>query len=176
MVSSVLRTVSLGFVALPLLACSGPPRYVAGGLAPAQTAHEARPELRDDPAAHSKEAQLWRQVYAGLLGAPYRYGGTTPRGFDCSGLVGYAYRAFDGRRLPRTVAALFAYGRPVKTRDLRVGDLVFYTVHGRAPSHVGIYLGGERFLHASRKIGVTVSHLDEAYYARRFVGARRLTR
>jgi cell wall-associated NlpC family hydrolase len=108
------------------------------------------------------------------LGAPYRYGGAGPDGFDCSGLVTYAYRQL-GVAVPRTAAQQFAAATPVPRGELRPGDLVFFRLDGRDVSHVGIYAGDERFVHAPQSGGnVRVARLDDEYFRRRYAGAGRL--
>jgi len=106
-----------------------------------------------------------------LVGVPYRYGGSTPRsGFDCSGLVSFVYRHF-GITLPRTSYGQFGTGRSVARAALRPGDLVFFDGVG----HVGMYVGGGRFIHSpSSGKRVQVSSLSESWYRSRYVGARRL--
>ena len=108
------------------------------------------------------------------LGTPYRRGGTSRRGLDCSGLVGAVYGE-QGLELPRTAAEQFREGAPVLESDLRPGDLVFFRdTYKRGISHVGIYIGDGRFLHAAgRRHGVIVSELSRPYYQLRFAGARR---
>jgi len=108
------------------------------------------------------------------LGTPYRRGGTTRRGLDCSGLVGAVYGE-QGLDLPRTAAQQFAEGVAVAATDLRPGDLVFFrNTYKRGISHVGIYIGDGRFLHAAgRRHGVIVSELSRPYYRIRYAGARR---
>jgi cell wall-associated NlpC family hydrolase len=108
------------------------------------------------------------------LGTPYRRGGTTRRGVDCSGLVGAVYGE-QGLDLPRTAAQQFAEGVAVAASDLRPGDLVFFRdTYKRGISHVGIYIGDGRFLHAAgRRHGVIVSELSRPYYRLRYAGARR---
>ncbi len=108
-------------------------------------------------------------------GVPYRNGGTDPAsGFDCSGLVWYVY-ARHGRQVPRTVAELFRAGVEVDPADLEAGDLVFFDISGRGPSHVGIALGGDRFVHAPNSRGeVRVERLEASYWASRLVGIRRM--
>jgi cell wall-associated NlpC family hydrolase len=108
------------------------------------------------------------------LGTPYRMGGTSRRGLDCSGLVGAVYGE-QGMDLPRTAAEQFHEGAPVAESDLRPGDLVFFhDTYKRGISHVGIYIGDGRFLHAAgRRHGVIVSELSRPYYHLRFAGARR---
>jgi cell wall-associated NlpC family hydrolase len=108
------------------------------------------------------------------LGTPYRRGGTTRRGLDCSGLTGAVYGE-QGLDLPRTAAEQFAEGVAVAVSDLRPGDLVFFRdTYKRGISHVGIYIGDGRFLHAAgRRHGVIVSELSRPYYRSRYAGARR---
>lgn len=108
-------------------------------------------------------------------GARYRRGGTGARGFDCSGFTRYIYAKSAGIRLPHCSAAQASCGRPVARSGMRPGDLVFFHTRRRGISHVGLYIGGNRFIHASTpKRGVLVSSLNERYYAARFRGARRV--
>lgn len=109
------------------------------------------------------------------LGVPYRYGGASPQGFDCSGLVWYSYRQL-GLRVPRTTAGLQADSRPVPTAELRPGDLLFFRFTGGSKaSHVGIYLGDRRFVHAPSRGGwVSRARLDSEFWRSRLVGAGRL--
>ncbi len=107
------------------------------------------------------------------MGVRYRWGGMSPRGFDCSGLIGYVMRSV-GVRLPRTAAELYVSGRPVSTNELRVGDIVFFETTRPGPSHAGIYIGNDQFIHASSGFGrVTVTSMDYPYYRPRYLGARR---
>lgn len=107
------------------------------------------------------------------LGVPYRYGGDTPRGFDCSGLVHYAYAA-AGRAVPRTTHALWLAAEPVTDRDLQHGDLLFFRFDGKM-SHVGMYVGSGRFVHApSRGRFVVVEDLRAEYYRDAYIRAGRL--
>ena len=110
------------------------------------------------------------------IGIPYRFGGSDPRsGFDCSGLVNHVFRETLGIALPRTSRQLAAVGVPVARDELRPGDLVFFNTRGAANSHVGIYLGDDRFVHAPRaRTLVRIDRIGDPGYRERFEGARRL--
>lgn len=111
-----------------------------------------------------------------FLGVKYRYGGGSPNtGFDCSGLVVYAAEKSLGLQLPRSSRAIAGEGESIKRNELRKGDLVFFNTRGHRFSHVGIYLGDQKFVHAPRTgAKVRVESMDIAYWAKRYNGARRL--
>jgi len=108
-----------------------------------------------------------------LLGIKYRYGGSTTKGFDCSGFVRYVFGKL-GIDLPRSSRELYKVGQKVSKDELRVGDLVFFNTSGKDVSHVGIYMGDGRFVHSSTSKGVTYTSMNDKYYAKRYVGARRI--
>ncbi|HCP77881.1 MAG TPA: hypothetical protein DIU11_09115, partial [Pusillimonas sp.] len=110
------------------------------------------------------------------LGVEYKYGGDEPdTGFDCSGLVIYAAEKSLGLKLPRRSADIARQGIAVERSELRKGDLVFFNTLGRRFSHVGIYLGNHKFVHAPRRgAQVRVESMDIAYWKKRYNGARRL--
>jgi peptidoglycan endopeptidase LytE len=108
-----------------------------------------------------------------FIGTPYRWGGTTPDGFDCSGFVQYVYAHF-GVRLPRTSGEQFGAGLPVAFSALSAGDLVFFDANGPGPTHVGIYIGDGRFVDAGSD-GVGVDSFSNSYWRAHYVGARRVT-
>ena len=112
----------------------------------------------------------------GYLGTRYRYGASGARGFDCSGFTSYIYRQ-HGISLPHNSAAQYRVGKPVSRSELRPGDLVFFRTRGNRISHVGIYIGNGKFVHASSARGrVRVDTLTSGYYHQRYVGARRITK
>jgi cell wall-associated NlpC family hydrolase len=114
------------------------------------------------------------RVAQGMLAVPYRFGGTTLWGLDCSGFVQKTF-AFLNLDLPRSAREQFREGAKVAKADLSPGDLVFFRTYAKYPSHVGIYLGDNRFVHASsREKKVTVDSLDTPYYVKRYIGAKRL--
>ncbi len=109
-----------------------------------------------------------------LLNIPYRFGGNTLFGLDCSAFVQMVY-GFIGIDLPRSAREQFNEGNPVKKEELSIGDLVFFRTYAPFPSHVGIYLGNNLFIHASsQKKKVTIDSLQTPYYFKRFIGAKRL--
>lgn len=109
-------------------------------------------------------------------GAPYRYGGSSPSGFDCSGFVSYVYKNTVKVDLPRTAEGMFSRGTAVEQTELATGDLVFFNTLGRSLSHVGIYIGNGQFVHASSSGSkrVMISSLSESYWSKRYNGARRI--
>lgn len=111
-----------------------------------------------------------------FLGVKYRSGGEDPgQGFDCSGLVAYAAEKSLGLKLPRTARDQAREGISVDRKDLRRGDLVFFNTLGRKFSHVGIYLGNQKFVHAPRTgARIRVESMDISYWNKRYNGARRL--
>ena len=116
-------------------------------------------------------------IYAlGLIGVDYRFGGTTPeRGLDCSGLVRYVFQQVTGVMLPRTSQEISRLGAKIPLAELMPGDLVFFNTRRLQFSHVGIYLGEDRFIHAPRQGGeVEVVTLSKVYWQKHFDGARRL--
>lgn len=110
--------------------------------------------------------RLWR-------GTPYRLGGMTTHGIDCSGFVLVTFKALLDQRLPRTVDEQAALGSSVSTDDLRSGDLVFFKISATM-RHVGIYMDQGRFMHASTRRGVMISGLSDGYWRDRFWQARRI--
>jgi cell wall-associated NlpC family hydrolase len=126
--------------------------------------------------ASSEKGDLVIRLAKRYLGAPYVWGGSSPSGFDCSGFTSYILRQF-GVRIDRTAAEQAGQGTRVKKSDLQIGDLVFFDTNGgyNHINHVGFYIGSGRFIHASNPgDDVKISDLDESYYARAYMTARRV--
>ena len=152
-VAPSVRRLSAAFFALLLSACaSGPTAPVT------------------DPASADRAAGSALK----MVGKPYRYGGATPAGFDCSGLVQYSYKQ-AGVALPRATDAQLRASQPLRGQHLRRGDLLFFDQEGKKKSHVGIYLGDGRFVHApSSGKAVRTDRLDSAYWKKHLSEARRI--
>ncbi len=119
--------------------------------------------------------QKLRQVVSRYQGVPYRRGGTSAKGLDCSGFVYVVFKELNGSILPRTTRKLRRTGRAIPLRFARPGDLVFFRGgHWNTINHVGIYLGKDEFAHASSSAGVTISSTNEKYYKKRYSGTRRV--
>lgn len=125
------------------------------------------PEEADSALANELE-----QVFQRYEGSPYRYGGMTSDGFDCSGFILTAYREALGQQLPRTTSQMLTAGREVRRDQVEPGDVVFFRIGGKE-QHAGIYMGGSRFIHASSSAGVTESSLNNRYWQNRYTRARR---
>lgn len=106
------------------------------------------------------------------IGVPYRWAGTNASGFDCSGFVMAVYKEM-GLNLSRMADSQYYQGQKISKQDLSVGDLVFFSTYTSGVSHVGIYVGENRFIHASSSKGVIIDSLDDPYYRARYVGSCR---
>ncbi len=130
-----------------------------------------------DEAASSSLGQQIADYALQFVGYPYVYGGSSPSGFDCSGFTSYVYRQF-GYSLNRSAANQLDNGTPVSMSELQPGDLVLFKKAGtgsKRASHVGLYIGGGQFVHASTStVGVIISNMTDAYYTTGFVGGRRI--
>lgn len=149
---------------LLLAACSGPRPRTA-----------AEPPLLDPRGIAVSNDILFRAI--GLVGTPYHWGGNTPQsGFDCSGLVVYVFREIAGVALPRTTQEMYTLDYAEVRRDrLQGGDLVFFNTSGRDISHVGIYVGQDRFVHAPNEGGtVRLDYLSNVYWSAHYRGAKRV--
>jgi cell wall-associated NlpC family hydrolase len=131
----------------------------------------------EHPVARVLQSAQDLAIYAlGLIGVDYRYGGSSPEhGLDCSGLVRYVFQEVVGVTLPRTAREMARLGGRVAPGDLQAGDLVFFNTRSSPFSHVGIYLGDDRFIHAPHRGGeVEIVTMSQRYWQQRYDGARRL--
>jgi LysM repeat protein len=131
-------------------------------------------DLQKSAELNPNNVKLLKKSAFGFLGTRYRFGGTTKRGLDCSSFVQHVFKELDVS-LPRTAREQFEVGNKVSSVDLQKGDLVFFRTYASFPSHVGIYLGNNRMIHASsRDRRVVISALNTPYYRSRFLGAKRI--
>ena len=153
-----------------IAACATPPEQP--GVPPAGSAYSqaAQPPFND--AAIEKRL---RQEFKKWKGIRHQLGGNGGRGIDCSGFVKVVYKDVFKIELPRTTRAQVNQGRAIPIEALQAGDLVFFQPPGY-PRHVGIYLSGSEFVHASKSKGVTLSRIDETYWERYYWTARRIIR
>jgi peptidoglycan endopeptidase LytE len=107
-----------------------------------------------------------------FIGTPYRSGGSSPKGFDCSGYTSYVYKNF-GIDLPRTAADQYNYGQVVSAAEAKPGDLVAFK-SGGSISHVGIYMGGGKFIHSSSSRGIMISEVYDSYWGKKVLGFSRV--
>ncbi|MDQ7988369.1 MAG: C40 family peptidase [Candidatus Dactylopiibacterium sp.] len=155
-------------LALTLAACSSVPTSPDGKW--------ARPDYAS-PADQHTANEIVMQAMA-LLDTGYRFGGRNPEaGLDCSGMVSLVVEKVTGRRLPHNAAQIAAQTYRIDRDELKPGDFVFFNTTGKTYSHMGIYLGDGRFVHAPSSRGkVRMERLDLAYFAKRYTGARSLFR
>lgn len=160
------RVVLAAAIAGVLAACSGPPR------APEPDSRATLPPTAPGPADPVRAQVVFTALQ--MVGVPYRWGGSSPEGFDCSGLVQYAY-SNAGLKLPRTAEAQLEASSPVTLENAQAGDLLFFRQDGRT-SHVAIYLGEGRFIHApSTGRQVSLDSFGNAYWRMHFARAGRIT-
>ncbi|MDO4906523.1 C40 family peptidase [Neisseria sp.] len=165
----ILRAAALAAAAFALASCgstssprSKPKTHAAKSVQPVRIKHISQQEGGRELILQSMD----------LVGTPYRWGGTTENGFDCSGMIQYLYKNALNVNIPRTSRQMAEASRKISPKKLKSGDLVFFNTSGRGISHVGLYIGNGEFIHAPRS-GSTVrtERLDKPYYAQRFVKA-----
>jgi NlpC/P60 family protein len=139
-----------------------------------QTRARPQPPPRTQPSS-AVDGYALAGTALSLRGAPYRDGGADPTGFDCSGFTQYVFAKY-GVALPREVRDQFHEGKSVKGDELTAGDLLFFTTVAPGPTHVGIAIGGDQFVHAPSSTGVVrVERLSSSYWSPRYLGARRVS-
>lgn len=155
------RRIGLTILCGVLSACSVLPKY------------SSLPDFDKDVSAGLEDYSI---AAIGLVGVPYRYGGNTPKGgFDCSGLIGYVYQKTGDILLPRTTQEMGKLGKSLGNQTPAPGDLVFFNTQGDPHSHVGIYVGKGRFVHAPSQGGtVRLEKITASYWATRYTESRRI--
>jgi murein DD-endopeptidase / murein LD-carboxypeptidase len=167
---------------LILISCASQPRFRSEPVEKKVTITVPEEETRNteetqsfgDEGKSGVDLEKMGNIIDSYLGVPYKLGGETRTGMDCSGLVVAVYRQYKGFKLPHDTQKLFKLVKRVDKEDLSYGDLVFFSDGYFGVSHVGIYLGGGKFVHTSQELGVVVSSLDEDYFSKRYAGARRV--
>ena len=160
-----IRFFSLAITVLSLAACGSNPAAPPAAKKPSTGQVVTRAQR---PTAGERAAAVALEQ----VGVPYRYGGSTPGGVDCSGLVQYSYTR-AGVRVPRTTGQLWSASDPVGRHELRAGDVLFFSIEGKL-SHVGMYLGEQRFVHAPQSgRNVSVESLNSPFYQAAFIRAGR---
>lgn len=143
-----------------------------------EPSHRDNENESNDPTAIGSGAQIDQsimyRIISRYLDTPYEKGGSGKLGLDCSGLVYVVYRDYDGTRLPLSVQSLYRLDNRVDYDDISFGDLLFFRIDDRRVSHVGIFVGNGRFVHASETRGVVIDDLADEYFATRYAGARRV--
>jgi len=197
--STVMRhalvVILLGFLAMTAAACASSnavPRPFPGGpvakakprptapIAPDAPNAPGAPIAPDAPVdapdliAHRYDGRAVAEYALAFRGVPYRFGGADPAGFDCSGLVQYVFAQY-GIIVPRVVEQQWELGDKIKPREIKAGDLLFFSTKGPGASHVAIALDSERFVHAPNSTGVVrVEALTSAYWGSHYLGGRRI--
>ena len=159
-------------LALSLVACQSTVRYTSGG-------DVYDPDVNNQPSSGEQSGSVvvpasMGKIIAGYLRTPYKSGGMNKDGIDCSGLIHVVYKQYNGTRLPVNSGKLFNNLRSVEYENIKYGDLIFFNLNGAGISHVGIYVGNQKFVHASKSRGVIISSMKENYYRNAFKGARRV--
>ncbi len=150
-----------------LTACSTPPRYLE---------QDRGEKNRYFSVTTFSETEVRRQLleqFNRWKGTPYRYGGNSLNGVDCSAFVQNTYWEKFNKRIPRTTRTQIKVGKRIQKSQLRVGDIVFFKT-GRNSMHNGIYIGNAQFIHASSSKGVTRSSLHNTYWRKRYLTSRRI--
>lgn len=117
--------------------------------------------------------ELYNQVRSWYR-TPYKYAASSEKGIDCSGFVNEIFRSVYEKKIARSAIEIFQECSPIHNQDMKEGDLVFFKIRKKRISHVGVYLGGNKFAHASTQQGVIISDLSEDYYKKYFAGAGRI--
>ena len=176
-----IRNFILIFILITFTGCAAQPRYTPYPVEtkshpPAEEKGESRKETpSSEKESRTKVDQIkMSPIIDSFLGTPYKEGGTSRLGMDCSGFVVEVYKKYAGFNLPHNTEKLFKLVKKVDKEKLGYGDIVFFSDSGFLPSHVGIYIGEGKFVHSTQGYGVIVSSLEDERYRKSYIGARRV--
>ncbi len=156
-----------------LIGCQGgAPRY-GGGHHSDEGTRQKQKQVTHIPTSAVDPIEMGK-IIDRFLGKPYAGKNKQHKGYDCSEFIITVYNEYSSIHLPRTTEKLFKTGKRVEKSNMVFGDLVFFDTGGRGVSHVGIYIGFDEFAHASLSGGIIISSMNEKYYLKRYVGARRV--
>jgi cell wall-associated NlpC family hydrolase len=158
--------------------CSSAPKAPSDNIASTKIIGQSQPGVAStriiNPRQPVEPNHTLIEIAEGLRGKPYRYGGGTPKGFDCSGFVHYAYSK-AGLSIPRTTGEQYRIAQRLSISEARPGDLLFFRINSRKLKHVGLYMGNRRFIHASTsKRRIAEASLDDPYWDKRLLGVGRI--
>jgi cell wall-associated NlpC family hydrolase len=163
---------------LIIMGCVSQPRYTSYPIvrkSPSPFEESKGETLTFEEESQTKIDQVkMAQIIESFLGTPYKKGGASKKGIDCSGFVMEVYKKYAGFILPHNTEKLFKLVKKIDKEKLGYGDLVFFSDFGFSPSHVGIYIGEGKFVHSAEGYGVTVSFLNDERYRKSYIGARRV--
>lgn len=154
--------------ACALIGCKPYPRYTSS------QEQKPRVAIQDSAGLTTNDNLRLGLIMQSYLGKPYTGRSKYVDGLDCSFFVSEVFRKFDRRQMPRTVAEQYRLGKQITRRALAYGDLVFYRTARSKVSHVGVYVGENKFIHASTSRGVIITDMAEKYWSKRYVGSRRI--
>lgn len=175
----MIRLICCIFLSLTLAACSSskaPSKKKSRPTASTSRASSSAKKIRITHISAQKGGSEVVMYAMGLIGIGYQFGGSNPQaGFDCSGMTGYIYKNALGVTLPRTAADIANASRVINKSQLKVGDLVFFNTNGKPYSHMGIYIGSSKFIHAPSTNGlIRTESMNNRYFAQRFTSAHTL--
>ena len=164
-----IKIITICALVLFIVGCQPTPRYRKGGL------EKPKKTVKVESGKSTNDKLRFGLILQDYLGRPYKGKSKYDKGLDCSHFTSAVYKQYSKINLPRVAKEQYKLGKEVHYKHLQYGDLVFFNTDGKTISHVGIYLDSKDFIHASSSRGVIISKLTEKYWAKRYVGARRIS-